>query len=304
MGRPAGGTAARFASTLHPHVQRILHPSFTHMYCVFFHPSFTHIYYVIPSHKRRLAHHCDSTAWARTFSRGVIMTSTSTPSRPSSLDQSATHLSFRCLICAQRQEMMAAWRMSSGRLCRDARLHCCLATMQNTRVRNSLGQITSSRANKQSQRHTYRHQRAAPASVCQQAGWYRCASQLTPDTHCYCLRNCYLRYWHCCCRVPPDEAHYHAWSEVHSRNHGSTSEFSARLSAFTAAKARIMAHNAAAASGGPDAPAHTLALNRFADWSREEFDRVMLPKKWRRERGLGGTPQVRVPHHTSPACTH
>eukprot|EP00775_Hariotina_reticulata_P009003 gene9003-9176_t len=53
-----------------------------------------------------------------------------------------------------------------------------------------------------------------------------------------------------------------------------------------------MTHNikvaAAVASRGDadaDTPRHTLKLNQFSDWRREEFDRVMLPKKWKRYHG-------------------
>ncbi|KAF8061334.1 cfaD [Scenedesmus sp. PABB004] len=93
-----------------------------------------------------------------------------------------------------------------------------------------------------------------------------------------------------------DEAHYASWSLLHGREHADAAEYRARLSAFAGTKARVLAHNRAAAAGGTagGAPGHTLALNRFADWRREEFDRVMLPKKWKRERGLL-KPQVRPP---------
>jgi hypothetical protein len=65
---------------------------------------------------------------------------------------------------------------------------------------------------------------------------------------------------------------------------------------------QILAHNAAAAAGGPGAPAHTLRINRFADVPRDEFERVMLPNKWAADRGLlrdakvggGGGPGPRV----------
>ncbi len=33
-------------------------------------------------------------------------------------------------------------------------------------------------------------------------------------------------------------------------------------------------------------PTYSLELNKFADWSREEFERVMLPNKWKRDHGL------------------
>lgn len=94
-----------------------------------------------------------------------------------------------------------------------------------------------------------------------------------------------------------DEAHYHGWCAFHNRQHTDTKDYNNRLATFTANKAQIVAHNAKVAladagpSGSPsdeagDVPGHTLKLNHFADWSREEFDRVMLPKKWKREHGM------------------
>jgi len=82
------------------------------------------------------------------------------------------------------------------------------------------------------------------------------------------------------------------------------------LATFTANKAKVMAHNikvAAAASragnADADAPGHTLKLNQFSDWRREEFDRVMLPKKWKRDHGQQDPQQVssagRVPAVTA-----
>lgn len=106
------------------------------------------------------------------------------------------------------------------------------------------------------------------------------------------------------------------------RQHEGAALYAARLQAFTAAKAKVsrfgcvccflpaiamfnrhavlttnaaqdkahttqtqvQAHNAAVAAGGPGAPTHTLGLNRFADWTREEFERIMLPNKGRGER--------------------
>ena len=60
---------------------------------------------------------------------------------------------------------------------------------------------------------------------------------------------------------------------------------------------QIAAHNAAYARGGPGAPSHKLRLNRFADWSRGEFDRVMLPNKARRARGgVAARVSCRPPH--------
>lgn len=56
---------------------------------------------------------------------------------------------------------------------------------------------------------------------------------------------------------------------------------------------QVHAHNLAVARGGPDAPTHCLRLNRFADWSKDEFDRVMLPKKWAREHGMLKDDKVR-----------
>jgi hypothetical protein len=83
-----------------------------------------------------------------------------------------------------------------------------------------------------------------------------------------------------------DEAHYHGWSTVHSREHSSTHSYLQRLANFKTTLAKVLSHNNKAASGAADAPRHTLKVNHFADWSREEFDRVMLPKKWKREHGI------------------
>jgi hypothetical protein len=105
-----------------------------------------------------------------------------------------------------------------------------------------------------------------------------------------------------CCHLT-GEAHYHLHSHFHGRQHDSTSTYTQRLQVFTANKAKVLAHNkkvaaaaaaagspAAAAAGSPAAAAaaggHTLELNHFADMSREEFDRVMLPLKWRRDHGF------------------
>lgn len=90
-----------------------------------------------------------------------------------------------------------------------------------------------------------------------------------------------------------DEAHYHGWSAVHGREHGSSNSYQQRLAAFKATLAKVTSHNSKAASGAADAPGHTLKVNHFADWQREEFDRVMLPKKWKREHGIL-EPQVRL----------
>jgi uncharacterized protein YchJ len=130
-----------------------------------------------------------------------------------------------------------------------------------------------------------------------------------------------------CCA---DEAHYHLHCQHHDRTHHSASDYRTRLSAFVANKAKILAHNkqasqqAAAAATGlakvlstlraavglsagksevvgrGDVTGHTLKLNQFADWSREEFDRVMLPRKWQQDHGyqvqtVGAPAAGRVP---------
>lgn len=112
--------------------------------------------------------------------------------------------------------------------------------------------------------------------------------------------------------APADEAHYHLHSHMHGRQHDSTTTYQQRLAAFAANKAEILSHNkqvaaatagATAAAGGgsgsgqiqarksegvtaSDAVGHTLELNHFADWSRDDFDRVMLPLKWKRDHGF------------------
>lgn len=112
-----------------------------------------------------------------------------------------------------------------------------------------------------------------------------------------------------------DEAHYHLHAAFHGRTHDCTHTYNKRLSAFSTNKAKNLAHNkratssgaqkpqssaatqtakaASAATGGPEKSesegvgvvSHTLELNHFADWDRDEFDRVMLPLKWRRDHG-------------------
>eukprot|EP00879_Flechtneria_rotunda_P020025 GHRR01021053.1.p1 GENE.GHRR01021053.1~~GHRR01021053.1.p1 ORF type:complete len:405 (+),score=139.61 GHRR01021053.1:1350-2564(+) len=117
-----------------------------------------------------------------------------------------------------------------------------------------------------------------------------------------------------------DEAHYHSWCMFHDRQHTSTTSYLNRLATFTANKAKILQHNqqvakaaASAAAGGAaggvastkmdaaDAPSHILGLNHFSDWSREQFDRVMLPNKWRRERGFQNKQKQSHPLHTYKA---
>jgi hypothetical protein len=84
---------------------------------------------------------------------------------------------------------------------------------------------------------------------------------------------------------PADEAHYHLHSHFHGRTHDSAGPtYTQRLAAFVANKAKILAHNKAEAAG--QAAGHTLELNHFADWSRDEFDQVMLPLKWKRDHGF------------------
>ena len=95
-----------------------------------------------------------------------------------------------------------------------------------------------------------------------------------------------------------DEAHYHLWSIFHGQDHECPHTYQKRLSKFLATKAKVVAHNTkatAAATGAgagatskaatedEEAGSYSLGLTRFADWDREEFDRVMLPKKWRRD---------------------
>lgn len=89
-----------------------------------------------------------------------------------------------------------------------------------------------------------------------------------------------------------DAAHYHAWSTQLGRVHDSFDQYAARLNAFINNKAKIHTHNAAVAkaaapgSSSAQSVSHKLALNHFADWPREAFDRVMLPRKWKRDHGV------------------
>jgi hypothetical protein len=80
-----------------------------------------------------------------------------------------------------------------------------------------------------------------------------------------------------------DEAHYHLHCHFHGTSHDSTTTYKQRLDTFKSSKAKIMTHNKKAATA--TAGSQTLELNHFADWSREKFDRVMLPLKWKRDHG-------------------
>jgi hypothetical protein len=83
--------------------------------------------------------------------------------------------------------------------------------------------------------------------------------------------------------APADEAHYHLHCHFHGTSHDSTTTYTQRLNTFKSSKAKILTHNQKAATAS--AGSQTLELNHFADWSREEFDRVMLPLKWKRDHG-------------------
>jgi len=50
---------------------------------------------------------------------------------------------------------------------------------------------------------------------------------------------------------------------------------------------QVLAHNAAVARGGPDVPTHKLRLNRFADWTLEEYRSIMLSKRAWSDEGEG-----------------
>ncbi|GBF93582.1 hypothetical protein Rsub_06302 [Raphidocelis subcapitata] len=86
-----------------------------------------------------------------------------------------------------------------------------------------------------------------------------------------------------------DRAHYVAFSRQQGREHEGPEDFARRAAAFGENKARIDAHNAAVVRGGPDAPTHTLALNRFGDWTREEREGALLG------RGLVRSGKPRMP---------
>jgi hypothetical protein len=88
------------------------------------------------------------------------------------------------------------------------------------------------------------------------------------------------------CFGAADEAHYHLHCQFHGKTHDSPDTYTQRLTAFRVNKAKILAHNKkATAASGDGATGHTLELNHFADWSRDDFDRVMLPLKWKRDHG-------------------
>jgi len=77
-------------------------------------------------------------------------------------------------------------------------------------------------------------------------------------------------------------AEYDAFLSSHGRGrrHASLREYNARLEVFSANAAMITAHNA-------ENKSYTMAMNKFGDWTREEFQAIMLPKK--QQRGKRGT---------------
>lgn len=68
-----------------------------------------------------------------------------------------------------------------------------------------------------------------------------------------------------------DDEEYNNFAAQHSRKHSSLWEYELRRQTFQSNKQFINEHNAK-----PDA-SYKLALNRFGDWSHEEFLAVMLP---------------------------
>lgn len=99
-----------------------------------------------------------------------------------------------------------------------------------------------------------------------------------------------------------DEAHYHLHCHFHGTSHDSTTTYQQRLDAFKSSKAKIMTHNKKTATAS--AGSQTLELNHFADWSRDEFDRVMLPLKWKRDHGYEVQKVCGLDNHASGLALH
>ena len=69
------------------------------------------------------------------------------------------------------------------------------------------------------------------------------------------------------------EPAYDAFSHRHGRRHAHADEYSARHAEFERSRAFVAGWMADAAR------THDVALNRFADWSREEYEAVVLPNR-------------------------
>ncbi|MEW5318306.1 MAG: hypothetical protein WDW38_009539 [Sanguina aurantia] len=77
-----------------------------------------------------------------------------------------------------------------------------------------------------------------------------------------------------------DERAYHIFAKAHDRVHASEEELLERTEAFKSATNLIRDHNAG--GGEKQAPRFTMRVNKFADWTNEEFISTMLPNKARK----------------------
>ncbi|KAK9815144.1 hypothetical protein WJX73_008694 [Symbiochloris irregularis] len=73
--------------------------------------------------------------------------------------------------------------------------------------------------------------------------------------------------------TPGGDAEYDAFVSLHGRRHTSPEDYSTRREVFHVNRALVAQANADANLG------YTTTLNRFADWSQEEFEAVMLSKQ-------------------------
>ncbi|KDD75475.1 papain family cysteine protease, partial [Helicosporidium sp. ATCC 50920] len=72
------------------------------------------------------------------------------------------------------------------------------------------------------------------------------------------------------------DAHYDAFVHRHGRRHRHSAEYESRRAEFHSNRARIEAHNEAV-SRGESRHTHTLGVNRFADWTSEEYEAMVRP---------------------------
>ncbi|CAL8467551.1 g7089 [Coccomyxa elongata] len=73
-------------------------------------------------------------------------------------------------------------------------------------------------------------------------------------------------------RIEGGDELYDEFAAAHGRRHASAAEYEHRRTMFHSNRLLVETHNAANSHN------YTLALNRFADWSQEEFEAVMLPR--------------------------
>ncbi|EIE24547.1 cysteine proteinase [Coccomyxa subellipsoidea C-169] len=72
-------------------------------------------------------------------------------------------------------------------------------------------------------------------------------------------------------RIEGGDELYDEFAAAHGRRHGSAAEYEHRRGVFHSNRLYVDTHNSAQRN-------YSLALNRYADWSQEEFEAVMLPR--------------------------